>query len=268
MVDDTQSTAAQAEQSTPSAQEQGSESQESQVHAQEGESTESNATSENQKKEAEQSSSDGESGDQSGQGTKPTRVERRINQLLTKVKEVGQSQAQDHQQQVRREPIVTDEEREAGQVDPAKLDERIQKTVQATVQRAIQMDRINQQYTSAVKEHQTDLESVKDLDPDLESEAVSEYEALNYQINPLTGQKVFIPAVKFSEVVAKIQSRAEKIANKRATEIAEGNQKYLENVSSNQAVPSSGNVSGSRSIKDDTTDFSEFEKAHTSRKKS
>jgi hypothetical protein len=125
------------------------------------------------------------------------------------------------------------------------------------------VDRINQQYESAVREHQTDLEGIKNIDSELEAEAVSDYEALNYQINPLTGNKEFVPAVKFSEIVAKIQSRAEKIAQKMAEKIAEGNEQFIKKVSSSQAVPSSGAVTGSKSVKPETTDFKEFEKAYS-----
>lgn len=262
MADENQNAAAQADQSTPSGQEQGSESQESQSQAQEGESTESKATSDNQGTEGEQSSSDGETGDQSGHEAKPTRVERRVDQLLSRLKDKGQSQQ--HPGQGRQQPVLTKEEIESGRIDPNVLVQRIQSTVQSEVAKGIQLDRINQQYESSVKDHQVDLESVKDLDPDLEAEAVAEYEAINYQINPLTGQRVFIPAVKFSEVVAKITSRAEKLATKKAEKMIEENGQYISKVSSSQAVPSSGNVSGSKSVKDDTDDFAAFEKAHSS----
>lgn len=201
----------------------------------------------------------GEADDQSEH--KPSRAERRIQDLLSKVKENGERQAPQPPQYNRPQPLISEEERQAGEVDPVELERRLQGTVQNEVQRAIQLDRVKQQYESAVKEHQADLEGVKDIDPDLEAEAVAEYEALNYRINPFTGQQQFIPAVKLSEIVAKIEARAEKIANKRAEAIAEGNEQFIKRVSSTQAVPASGGIHSSKNVKPETTDFSEFEKA-------
>lgn len=266
---DKQDTAAQAVQDAPPAEGSEQAKVESQLEVQDqGTEAQPEASSESQiEGEGETSSQD--AGDQSGQKAKPTRLERRIDSLLSKVKEVGQNQSPNLPSNREPQPFITEEEREAGAVDPNELEKRIhssvQNSVQSEVQKAIQMDRMQQQYESAVKDHQTDLEGVKDIDPDLEAEAVLEYEALNYRINPFTGKQEFIPAVRFSEIVNKIQSRAEKIAAKRAEAIAEGNEQYLKDVSSSQAVPSSGAVGGSKSVKDDTTDFSEFERAHSSK---
>lgn len=261
MADD-QITEAESVQSTPPAEGSETSQTESQVQTQGEEVVEQPvATSENQEKEEVKTPSE-ETEDQSGQEAKPTRFERRIHSLLSKVKEAGQTQTQEPT--VNKQELVTEQEMEAGQVDPRLLEQRIQSTVQAEVQKAIQMDRAQQQYSSTVKDHQADLEGVKDIDADLEAEAVQEYEAVNYQINPFTGQREFVPAVKFSEIVNKIQSRAEKIAQKMAEKIAAGNEQYLKQVSSSQAVPSSGAVSGTSSIKSDTTNFSEFEKQYSS----
>lgn len=253
---DINDTAAQAEQSTPSVE--GNESGE--VIKQD--ESQSGAESENQS----EGQPSGEAGDQSEQGEKPSRVERRIQSLLSKVKENGEHQSQSQPQYQSPQPLISEEERQIGEVDPEQLERRIQGTIQSEVQKAIQLDRAERQYESAVKDHQADLSGIKDLDPDLEAEAVAEYEALNYRINPFTGQQQFIPAVKFSEIVAKIQARADKIAAKRAEAIAEGNEQFLKNVSSSQAVPTSGGIQSSKSVKPETTDFSEFEKAYSSKK--
>ncbi|MBI5954452.1 MAG: hypothetical protein HY865_22575 [Chloroflexi bacterium] len=261
MADD-QNTAAQAVQSTPPAEGSETSQTESQVQTQSEEVVEQpGATSENQIQEEVKTPSE-ETEDQSGQEAKPTRVERRINSLLSKVKEVGANQTQ--QPPVHEQPLVTQEEREQGVVDPNLLEQRIQSQIDARVQKALQVETVKREYVSSVKEHQLDLEGVKDIDPDLEAEAATEYEAINYQINPFTGQKEFVPAVKFSEIVSKIQSRAEKIAQKMAEKIAVQNGQFIKDVESSQAVPSSGAVSGSRSVKSDTTNFSEFEKQYSS----
>jgi hypothetical protein len=252
-------------QSTPSAE--GSE--EVQVDDQvqvdnEEQTTQPEASSENQ--ENGEKSSDG-TGEQSGQDAKPSRVERRIHDLLSKVKEVGNTPASEKPANSE-ESLFTEQEKqdlEQGIIDPETLIKRVQSTVQSEVQKAIQIDRITQQYQSAVTEHAQDLESVKDIDPDLEAEAVAEYEALNYQTNPFTGEREFVPAVKLSEIVAKIENRAQKIATKMAEKIAEGNLKHLQDVSSSQAVPSNGAVGSTQSVSPDTTDFSAFEKAYSSK---
>lgn len=212
--------------------------------------------------------SSGETGDQSEleQVDKPSRIERRIKQLSSKVREYGESQAHPQPAYQREQPLISDEEREAGSVDPDILEQRIQGRVQAEVQRQLTLERSRQQYESAVREHQADLDSIKDIDPDLEAEAVAQYEALNYRINPFTGRQEFVPAVKMSEIIAKIEARAEKIAAKKAEAIAAGNEQFLKQVSSTQAVPSSSSVSGAKTIKPDTTDFKAFEKAYSSKK--
>lgn len=248
-----------AEQSTPSVE--GSESTEVNQLENQGSETQPGAESENQ---AEGQQPSGETGDQSEQ--KPSRVERRIQSLLTKVKENGERQTPQPPQISRPQPIISEEERQAGEVDPELLNQRIQSTIQNEVQRAIQLDRARGEYESAVKAHQADLEGIKDIDPDLEAEATAEYEALNYRQNPFTGEMQFIPAVKFSEIVARIEARAEKLAAKRAEAIAESNERYIKDVSSSQAVPTSGNINSSKSTKPETTDFKEFEKAYSSKK--
>ncbi len=270
MADDLE-TAAQAVQGTPPAEGSEQTQVESQLETQDkGTEPQPEATSENQPEEGNQTPS-GEAEDQSGQKAKPSRIERRIDSLLSKVKEVGQNQSQTPSFQREEKTLFTEEEKQTGlEIDPAELERRMNQAVDARVQakvgEALQIERTREQYESAVKDHQVDLEGVKEIDPDLEAEAVAEYEVLNYRINPFTGKQEFIPAVKFSEIVNKIQSRAEKLANKRAEAIAEGNEQYLKKVSSSQAVPSSGSITGSKSVKPETTDFTEFEKAFSSKK--
>ena len=266
MADD-QNTAAQAAQGTPPAEGSETSQVESQVQTQDEKlESQPEATSENQNGE-EGNTSSGESDDQSGQeGNKPSRVERRIQSLISKVKEAGSTQTSESlDNKEGNDSFFTEEELGNGEIDPKVLQERIQRSIQAEVQRGIQMDRINQQYESTVREHQADLESVTNIDPELEAEAIAEYEVLNYQINPMTGEKMYVPAVKLSEIVNKIQARVEKLAEKKAQQIAEGNANFIKSVSSSQAVPTSGRTTGASPVKADTSDFSQFEK-HYSRK--
>lgn len=260
MADD-QLEAAQASQDTPPVQE----SEESQVEetgqSQETSDETQSSTSENQESEAEKQT-DGKTDDQSGQEAKPTRFEKRIQQLSQKLKEIGnQSQTQLPKGT---QPYFTKEELEQGEVDPNDLIQRIEKAVEAKVEKKFEIAKMQDQFVSSVKDFQTDLDSVKNLDPDLEAEAAAEFDALNYQINPFTGEREFVPAVKFSEIVNKIETRATKIAEKMAQNIAEGNERHLNQVSSSQAVPSGGTVSGASKIEAETTNFADFEKAYSS----
>lgn len=216
----------------------------------------SDATGENQ---TDEESSEKESGDQSErQEAKPTRFDKRLKDLIGKVREAGGA----HQQTTTNEQPLqyTPDEIKKGEVDPEAFINR----VRSEVRTEMQLENARKEYNNTLQAHQADLESVKDLDPDLEAEAVKEYEMVNKQINPYTGEEVFYPTVKFSEVVTKLQTRSEKLARKMAEKIAEGEKEYLKNVSSNQAVPSGGQVSGSKTIKPETTNFSEFEKAYSS----
>lgn len=217
---------------------------------------------------ADDNQTSGEPGEQSEpeQVDKPSRIERRIKQLSSKVREYGESQTTTPPTYQQEQPLISDEEREVGSVDPNILEQRIQGRVQSEVQRQLTLERSRQQYESSVREHQSDLDGLKDIDPDLEADAVAQYEALNYRINPFTGRQEFVPAVKMSEIVAKIEARAEKLAAKRAEAIAAGNEQFIRQVSSTQAVPTSSNVSGSKTIKPETTDFRSFEKAYSSKK--
>lgn len=195
--------------------------------------------------------------DQAGQDNKPSRVEKRINTLLSKLKENNSPSTPENR---KAQPYFTQEEINNGEIDPTTFEKRVQDRVQFEVHQALERERINTQYTSAVREHEADLESVKDLDPNVERMAVEQYEALNYQINPLTGKRMFIPAVKMTEIVKRISDHLERVADG----IVEGNRQYTASVSQNQAVPTGGTIKSSKA-RSDTTDFTEFEKNFGSR---
>lgn len=198
---------------------------------------------------------------------KPSRVERRISSLLGKLKESGQSAPEVKKAAPEKPPYISQQEIEAGEIDPVafeqRLQQRIDSEVDSRVERALQMAEIKNQYTSAVKDHEADLESIsqQELDPDIENEAAAEYERLNHQINPLTGEPMFVPAVKFSEIVAKLTARAEKIAEKMAVQ----NKVYRQTVSQTSAITPSSSLSSSKKIGGDTADFTEFEQAFASK---
>lgn len=205
-------------------------------------------------------SQEGNPEDQAGQQNgKPTRIERRMDNLLSKLKESNKAQSTPTNKP---SGLFGQEEIERGEIDPVTFEKRVQEQVQFEVQKTLRTERINTQYKSAVSEHQADIESVKDLDPTLEKMAVREYETLNYQINPLTGERMFIPAVKFSEIVARRRAEVEQAAE----EMASGNRNYTHSVSQTSAVPTNGAITSSKKISGDTTDFAEFEKNFGKRK--
>lgn len=230
--------------------------QEDQVqNSQEG--TEGEETQPEHSGESQEEKPDDQSGDQ--QEAKPSRAERRISQLISKLKETHQSPSEPPGEPARRNPrgFLTQEEIETGEIDPSVLEERLNKEAERRAEQKVQMTLVNQQYETAVKEHEADMDTVGEIDPNIEALAVKQYNALNFQTNPFTGQKVFIPAVKMSEIVQKLSDSVRAAAG--GTE--ESQRRYVEDVEQYQAVPSSSSVTSSKKVSEGTTNFSEFEKA-------
>lgn len=203
---------------------------------------------------------DGKSEDQAGQA-KQTRGEKRIQSLLTKLKETNsQEVVQQANQQI--DGIFTADELASGEVDFASFNDRLQKFIDQKVNAAksevVSTVQSRSLYSSKVNEFVADTEQVKFEDPALEELAVEQFNAINYQVNPLTQERDFIPAVKLSEIKAKLE-KGIKIA---AEKLVQQNKAFAKSVSDNQTVPI-GNVGSSRSVADDTTDFRAFEKAHS-----
>jgi len=247
---------AEGSESTPQEQpsQEGSEQQPSEQGSEQGDGQ--------QPEHSEETQGESSEGQPEQQGAKPTRAEKRVEQLLNKLRESrGTPSEEPGVPGQSRSKFFTEEEIAEGAIDPDVLEKRMRETVKNEVQQALEMDRINQQYTSAVKEHEADLESVKDLDPKIEELAVKQYEAINYQIHPLTGEKMFIPAVKMSEIVKKLTD----VINSAAEVVAQGNRQYAENVSQNQAVPTNGSVISSKPVRPETPNFEDFEKAYSPR---
>jgi len=144
---------------------------------------------------------------------KQTRAERRIQSLVSKLKE--RPQVQENFLQTPDEPLIRPEELESG-LDPVELERRVANRVQNEGYKTRQQIKAEIAYETAVGDHQSDIESVaKSIDPKLEKIAVRQYEAINYQINPMTGQPVFIPTVKLSEVVQMLKDDMENITSDR-----------------------------------------------------
>jgi len=254
----------QTSQDTPPAQE--SNSQTSDDASQEQNQSESEEQS--------QHSSENPEGNQEDQEeqSKPTRAERRVGQLLEKLKTAGQQTYQGPaplKPQTPKPPsFISPEEREEGALDPDAFEKRAQQAVQAAVDAALQNERqkaqleaINNEFRSAVKEHEVDIAGVKDIPPHIEKLALRQYEVLNSAFNPMTGKKEFVPAVKFSEIVNEITKDLEGVIE--GAELA--NKQYSIDISQSSAVPTAGNLRSSKKVTPDTTNFADFEKNFASK---
>jgi len=179
-----------------------------------------------------------------GQGEqKSTRAERRVQQLLDKLKDKPQVQDLPLQQQ---QDLVDENE-----IDPTAV-KFVDQRVQQATQQSVKQIRAELAYENAVDNHASDIEkSLEGLDPKIERLAVKQYQAMNYQINPFTGQEVFIPTAKFSEVVKSIQADLEDITASRVAEAGTN----LARQAQESAVQPSGNTSERFSINDARKDI-------------
>lgn len=174
-----------------------------------------------------QTEASSESSEEQGKPEKPTRAERRVQQLLDKLKD--KPQVQDLPP-----PQTVDE----NEIDPTAIkfvDERVQRGNQQTIQQI----KSELAYERSIEDHADDIVKASDgLDPKIERIAVKQYQAMNYQINPFTGQEIFIPTVKFSEVVKSIQADLEDIT---ASKVADA-QTSMARQAQESAVQPSGNT--------------------------
>lgn len=146
---------------------------------------------------------------------KQTRAERRIEQLIGKLKTRPTAELPT---QTKPEQLIRPEEIENG-IDPQALQQRVEQTIQASSQQTRAQIKAELAYEGAVNDHMADLTSASEnLDPSIEKLAVRQYEAINYQINPFTGQQVFMPTVKFSEIVKQIQQDFEQATASRVAD--------------------------------------------------
>ncbi len=165
---------------------------------------------------------------------KQTRAEKRIQDLTRKLKErpVPQEDFFDGQD----EPLVRPEELETG-LDPQELERRVAAKMQNESRKTRAQIKAEIAYENSIKDHESDIEAVsKTIDPKLERIAVRQYEAMNYQVNPYTGQPVFVPTVKLSEIVDMLKGDLENITSDRVAQAS----KDIARASNESALPASG----------------------------
>lgn len=200
-------------------------------------------------------------------GKRSTRQERRIHDLLDKLK-ATQSKAQNVSPDIVNpdiQPLITDEEIATGAIDPAQLQTRFNNALKAernNLKSEVMRDlEAQNQFKSTITENLTDLESTQKAmasegNQDLEDIVAEQYRLANYSIDPYTGQEVFIPRVKMSQLYEKQKAILEKRTTAR---VAATNSKLSDIVSE------SAGVVGSESKSSEQDDLSEsFERARES----
>jgi len=181
------------------------------------------------------------------QEKKPTRAERRVQQLLEKMKaqksqgeypDLASANTQD-------EPLISPDDYESG-IDPAALEQRIkareQRNLQASTQNIKQQLKAEFAYEQAAKDHEADLESVSQSEdikknPALERMAVRLYEKENYLVDPRTGQTFFNPVIKLSEALKIVK---QDLAEATGVALADVQVKANENRETGALSPSQG----------------------------
>ena len=220
-------------------------------------------TQEPQAPEAEQASGEEKLQSSTEGKKKPSRAQRRIQSLIQKLKEKdkpseGFSPVESQvAQQVVGPDLTPDEE---GFVD-------INAVKEAAKQEAIREMMAVIQHREAAKEHITDIEQTlkapeldpksDKYDPDLDKLIAEEYEKVNKIVDPYTGQEVFVPREKMSDIYKRVKRVLDKYRS-------QGEQEGAEKVQKQQGVTA---VSPSTSAKPDSEAYETqalFEKARQS----
>jgi hypothetical protein len=200
-------------------------------------------------------------------GKRSTRGERRIQDLLGKLK-ATQTQAQTVSPDIVNpdiQPLITDEEKATGAIDPEQLQTRFNAALKAernNLKAEVMRDlEAKNHFESSINEGLSDLEATQKAmategNQDLEDMIAEQYRLANYSIDPYTGQEVFIPRVKMSQLYEKQKALLEKRTTAR---VAATNTKLADIVSE------SAGVVGSSTQSSEQDDLSEsFDKARES----
>lgn len=156
------------------------------------------------------------------EGKKPSRLERRVDKLVSKLKEQTQSPTQEViSNVVGEQPLVTQEDYTNG-LDPQVLEQRLEQRRFQDREQIKQELKIEAEYKQGVTEHLQDTEKVQEKlgdNPELDKLVAQQYEALNWLTDPRTGQTVFVPRVKMSEIYDNLSKVIEKSNVQAAADI-------------------------------------------------
>lgn len=176
---------------------------------------------------------------------KQTRAEKRLHDLLAKTKSVSAPQKgvpQGFPYDNAPPPLITKEDLENG-IDPAVIEARQrqrEQLIQAqTTQGAIAQMEQRFELKQTINTHLSDLEATKsaleqEKNEDLKDVIAEEYQMLNYVIDPQTGQEVFYPRVKMSDLYAKYKKI---LSTKVSAQVAENKVKMSDIASESAVLP-------------------------------
>lgn len=192
----------------------------------------------------------------SEEGEHKSRLDKRIEQLeekgsrigktLEKLKQVAnQGEAKTGlppELQQNAEPLIKPGEEE---IAPEDLEQRIAQREQLQKEAIKREIRAEMEWRQGVKNHLDDLEKIKEIpelnkdsdkyDPKLEALVAEEYEVRNTVVDPMSGQRVFVPRVTATEIYKKFKDLLDKKKDEGATETAG---KLVEQISQSAVAPS------------------------------
>lgn len=169
------------------------------------------------------------------QPRKQSRAERRIQQLTEKLKATQDSSQHDEARKFVNTPpppqkLITQEEIESGGIDPEVLETR-QKQREQTLRDQIKQEVFSElsqrnRYETMIRDSLNDLEQVQKKITDTKNQQLEElfteqYELANYAINPMTGEKVFVPRVSASQLFDRMTSVLSGLVATRAAQARE-----------------------------------------------
>lgn len=174
----------------------------------------------------------------------------RIQELINRLIQRLQTQQVIPEELLRQKPLIREDEY-GMEIDPEELERRIAEREQQVILRAVQAVENKRRYEAALQEHISDWEKVLQEeeiknDKDLKNFLEAQYRAINFSINPLTGQEDFFPVAKPSEIYAQIKKILDK---KRAEEGAKTLSELRKQSQESSVPPATDSI--------ETTDFEE-----------
>lgn len=141
---------------------------------------------------------------------KETRGSRRISDLIGKLKAKDEQVQPDPFQ--RPEPLIRPEEYELG-IDPQEI-ERRQRNREFILAQQIKKEVFEEsKFRDTVNDFASDLDRVSEItkdDPELDDLVAEQFDLANHTYHPTTGERMFIPRVKASEIYDKLKKVIEK----------------------------------------------------------
>lgn len=174
------------------------------------------------------------------EGKSKTRYERRIDKLVGKLKEQSNPKTNNEAFDEifkANESLIKPEDYEMG-LNPEDLDKRMEARRLADREQIKREIQAEQDYRNTVNEHLTDIDTVQQELGDneiLDGLVARLYDEANKMIDPTTGQAIFVPRVKMSDIYKDVKAAMDKNSTKAAAEV----QAKVMEQASDQAVPPS-----------------------------